>query len=109
MPWQKLDTVSQKSIKESSLYKPFRILFNGKPICVVKTEDEILGISNICPHAGAELHHGFASKRLIIGCHLHGYKFDMRTGLSADGNQYKIPHYHFKSENDTYYIEVNNY
>ena len=99
-----LDSEIQQLMNDAIIYKPFKIVFNGKPICIVKTEENFFGISNICPHAGAELHHGFANKRLIIGCHLHGYKFDMKTGLSADGNQYKIPRYSFKEENGEYYI-----
>jgi nitrite reductase/ring-hydroxylating ferredoxin subunit len=89
----------QKLIEEAVFYKPFKIEIEGKSICVVKTEDRIYGISNKCPHAGASLHYGFCSKKLIISCPLHGYKFDMKTGKSADGNNYKLTNYEWKVEN----------
>jgi nitrite reductase/ring-hydroxylating ferredoxin subunit len=34
---------------------------------------------------------GTCNKRGIVVCPTHHYKFDMKTGLSADGNYYKLP------------------
>ena len=45
----------------------------------------------------------------MIGCPLHGYKFDIKTGRSTDGNNYKIAHYQFKVEDDKMWIGWKSY
>lgn len=45
----------------------------------------------------------------VIGCPLHGYKFDIKTGRSTDGNNYKIAHYQFKVEDDKMWIGWKSY
>ena len=85
------------------------ILINGKKLCLIKNQGEIYVIQNTCPHAGAQLHHGHCNKKGVIGCPLHGYKFDMKTGRSVDGNNYKIAHYQFKIEDDKLYIGFKSY
>ncbi|MBK9330590.1 MAG: Rieske 2Fe-2S domain-containing protein [Sphingobacteriales bacterium] len=104
MNWLPLEEGVKHKIESAPLFKPIRITFAGKDICVVKTEEDICGISNKCPHAGAQLHYGHCNKKGIVSCPLHGYKFDCKTGKSADGNNYKITHYAFKLEEDKLYI-----
>jgi nitrite reductase/ring-hydroxylating ferredoxin subunit len=106
MDWKLADEDTTLKVKEALLLKPFRLKFDGKDICVVKTEDGIFAISNKCPHAGAQLHFGHCNKKGIVGCPLHGYKFDIKTGRSADGNNYKIASYLFKTEEDKLYIGI---
>lgn len=104
MNWRLADDNLLIEINEAQLFKPFKIRFEHRDICVVKTEEGIFGISNKCPHAGAQLHFGHCNKKGVIGCPLHGYKFDIKTGRSADGNNYKLSTYHFKTEEDKLYI-----
>lgn len=109
MHWKEL-TKETKELFEN--LKPFQLAkfsYDGKVICVARTEEGIFGIHNTCPHAGAQLHHGHCNKKGIIGCPLHGYKFDVKTGRSADGNNYKLANYPFKIENDTLYIGIKEY
>jgi len=39
-------------------------------------------------------------------CPLHGYKFDMKTGRSVDGNNYQLKTYKFDLRNDGWYIGI---
>lgn len=105
MEWCILDDDINQQIEEAGYFKPFKIKYNDKKICVVKTEDGVYGINNKCPHAGAKLHKSTCNKRAIISCHLHGYKFDMKTGKSVDENNYKIPKYSFKIIDGKYFIK----
>lgn len=104
MDWSEISVDSREKIDAAFVRKAFKINEDGKDICVVKTEDNIFGISNSCPHAGAQLHHGHCNKLGVISCPLHGYKFYMQNGRSADGNNYKLTTYEFKIEDEKMYI-----
>jgi 3-phenylpropionate/trans-cinnamate dioxygenase ferredoxin subunit len=106
MEWKVLSTEIREAIEQLQLHQLTRIIVDGRMICVTRLEDGFFGIQNSCPHAGAQLHHGHCNRRGIVGCPLHGYKFDIKTGKSADGNNYKIKHYTFKQEEDKLLIGV---
>lgn len=109
MQWHLLSNETKHAFEQLKLQQTAKFHFDGKDICVAKLEDGIFGISNRCPHASASLHHGHCNKRGTIICLLHGYKFDIKTGRSTDGNNYKIPNYQFKIEDDKLYIGVKSY
>jgi 3-phenylpropionate/trans-cinnamate dioxygenase ferredoxin subunit len=104
MQWKELSDDLKTAFEKLQLHQLGRLVVDDKVICVTRLEDGYFGIQNTCPHAGAQLHHGHCNKRGIIGCPLHGYKFDMRTGRSADGNNYKITNYRFRVENGKLYM-----
>lgn len=104
MQWQPLSSDSKTAFEEAVMFKPFRLIWEGRSICVTRLEDGFFGIHNLCPHAGAQLHHGHCNKKGVVSCPLHGYKFDLKTGRSADGNNYQMARYQFKIENDVLYI-----
>ena len=104
MQWHELSDETRQHLEQLKLQQLAKLTFDGKVICVTKLEEGFFFIYNTCPHAGAQFHHGHCNKRGIVGCPLHGYKFDIKTGRSADGNDYKIAHYRFKIEEDKLYI-----
>lgn len=104
MQWHELSDETRQHLEQLKLQQLAKLTFDGKVICVTKLEEGFFGIHNTCPHAGAQFHHGHCNKRGIVGCPLHGYKFDIKTGRSVDGNDYKIAHYRFKIEEDKLYI-----
>ena len=106
MNWVPLCSEIVEKIKQLQFQQLVKINVDAKLICVTKLEDGIFGISNSCPHAGAQLHHGHCNRKGVIGCPLHGYKFDIKTGRSTDGNNYKIASYLFKIDDDNVYIGV---
>lgn len=106
MQWTALSEETKTGLEKLNLQQMAKLSFNGKVICVTRLEEGWYGIHNTCPHAGAQLHHGHCNKKGVIGCPLHGYKFDVRTGSSADGNNYKLQTYQFKTDGDKMYIGV---
>lgn len=103
MNWIEISLENQEKIEEAVQKKPIHIFENGKDICIIKLDENIFAISNSCPHADALLHHGFCSKLGIISCPLHGYKFYIKNGRSADGNNYKLITYDIKKEDGKYF------
>lgn len=106
MNWHQLPEETKSAFDNLKLQQLAKFTFQNKEICVVKLEEGFFGISNRCPHASASLHHGHCNKKGIIGCPLHGYKFNIKTGLSNDGNNYKIPYYQFKIEDNKLFIGI---
>lgn len=89
--WHELDAeLAQKiiTLKEQQL---FPIELAGKKICIAKSTEKLFGILDRCPHAGTPFHLGSCNKKGVIVCPTHHYKFHLQTGLSADGNHYKLP------------------
>ena len=58
-----------------------RVKVGDKQIALFKIAGEVYAINAICPHAGAFLDMGFLEDFTII-CPLHGWDFDIRTGVS---------------------------
>ena len=104
--WRELSDELKTAFEKMNLYQLAKLQVDEKVICVTRLEDGFFGIYNTCPHAGAQLHHGHCNRRGVIGCPLHGYKFDVKTGRSADGNNYKLPHYTFKIEEGKLYMSM---
>ena len=51
----------------------------GRPILLVRSEDKIYALDNLCPHAGSRLDKGRIVKGAVT-CPLHGGRFDLATG-----------------------------
>lgn len=104
--WQKLEAGNQGKLLNLEIRKPIQMRVDDHRICVVKLEDGIHGMNNICPHAGAALHSGFINKHGVIACPLHNYKFDIRTGRSADGNDYHCATFKFEEREDGWFLGI---
>ena len=59
----------------------YRVKVDDKHIALFNVEGDIYAINAVCPHAGAFLDSGFLEDFNII-CPLHGWDFDIRTGVS---------------------------
>lgn len=104
--WHKLDPPQEGKINTLEELVPVSIRIGDYRICVIKMEGEIYGVNNICPHAGAALHAGFVNKKGVITCPLHGYKFDVRNGKSADGHNYNLWTARFEQREDGWYAGI---
>jgi 3-phenylpropionate/trans-cinnamate dioxygenase ferredoxin subunit len=69
------------SIKYSDLIpgKPAKVNLGGKDVCVVRVNEEVFAVADICSHAEASLSEGEVTGEKIE-CWLHGAEFDLRTG-----------------------------
>lgn len=53
-----------------------RIEIDDDVVCVHNVDGVLYAISNVCPHAGASLHHGFIEEGRIT-CPWHGWSFPL--------------------------------
>jgi len=69
---------------------PLLVEFDGAPFRIVECEDgTLLAHATTCPHWLGPLEEA-APQNGILRCPWHGYRFDMRTGESADGRAYRL-------------------
>jgi len=69
------------SLKFSDLTtgKPQKVTLGDNDICVVRVNEEVFAVADICSHAEASLSEGEVSGEKIE-CWLHGAEFNLRTG-----------------------------
>ena len=79
---------------------------DGLDIAIFKINGEIFVINNLCPHQHAPVLFEGDLKEYTLGCPLHGWIFDLRTGQSENG-QSKLRKYPHKFEGDDIFIEIN--
>ena len=51
----------------------------GRSVLLVKSDDKVYVLDNLCPHAGSRLDKGRIVKG-AVACPLHGARFDLATG-----------------------------
>ena len=56
-----------------------RVVIDGVPVAVVRSEGEVYAIHDVCSHANVALSEGEVEDQ-TIECWLHGSRFDLRTG-----------------------------
>ena len=56
-----------------------RVVLDGIPICVARSEGEVFAINDVCSHADVSLSEGDVEDG-TVECWLHGSTFDLRTG-----------------------------
>ncbi len=66
--------------------KGFFVKIEGEEIVLFKLNEKICAISNICPHQKfSKLHEG-EFKNGIVTCPMHGWAYDVRTGISTNAS-----------------------
>ncbi|GHJ38372.1 non-heme iron oxygenase ferredoxin subunit [Streptomyces sp. TS71-3] len=79
---------------------PKRVEIEGTPVAVVRTEEEVFAIYDICSHANVSLAEGEVEDGQIE-CWLHGSCFDLRTGKPSSLPATRpVPVYPVKIEGD---------
>jgi nitrite reductase/ring-hydroxylating ferredoxin subunit len=69
----------------SELRLPLLVELDGEPFRILELEDgELVAHSTICPHWLGPLDEA-APENGVLRCPWHGYRFDLRTGMSVDG------------------------
>lgn len=61
---------------------------NGKKITVAIFQDKIFAFAHTCPHAGGIMAEGYIDALGNAVCPLHRYKFSLKTGRNATGEDY---------------------
>lgn len=57
----------------------YAVEVGGEPLCLVRLDDEVRAIHDVCSHQEYPLHEGYLFNR-SIECALHGSTFDLDTG-----------------------------
>jgi nitrite reductase/ring-hydroxylating ferredoxin subunit len=69
---------------------PLTLEIDGTPLRILELDDgKIVAHSTVCPHWHGPLDDCLPQLG-ILQCPWHGYRFDLRTGLSADGRRYRL-------------------
>jgi nitrite reductase/ring-hydroxylating ferredoxin subunit len=69
---------------------PLTLEIDGTPLRILELDDgKIVAHSTVCPHWRGPLDDCLPQLG-ILQCPWHGYRFDLRTGLSADGRRYRL-------------------
>jgi nitrite reductase (NADH) small subunit len=98
------------------------VSIGGRLIGVIRTEDAIYAIRNVCPHQGAELCRGGVSGTMlpsaaheyvfgmhgrVLRCPWHGWEFDMETGRSVfDPDNVRVRTYPVTVEDGSIVVEM---
>ena len=56
-----------------------RVVLDGVPICLARSQGEIFAVNDVCSHADVSLSEGDVEDG-TVECWLHGSRFDLRTG-----------------------------
>jgi 3-phenylpropionate/trans-cinnamate dioxygenase ferredoxin subunit len=67
------------SLDELDEAAPKRVVLDGTPITVVRSDGEVYAIHDTCSHANVSLSEGDVEDT-TIECWLHGSRFDLRSG-----------------------------
>lgn len=88
--------------------KMTHITAGGKEILVTNVKGRYYATSNICTHAGAELHDGGELDGKELTCPWHGSKWDITTGdlIWFPQKLQPLGSYKITLEDDTIYMEV---
>ncbi len=62
---------------------PVTVQVDSRQIALFKTGGDVFAMDNACPHKGAPLGQGTVEGGKIF-CPMHGWEFDIRTGICAD-------------------------
>jgi nitrite reductase/ring-hydroxylating ferredoxin subunit len=71
---------------------PLRIEIAGRFFRMLEVDGEITVHATACPHMGGPLGDAPIDDHACITCPWHGYRYDVRTGRSADGRTLKLAH-----------------
>ena len=83
-----------------------RVLLDGVPVAIVRSDGEVYAIHDVCSHANVALSEGEVDGR-TIECWLHGSRFDLVSGrpTSLPATQ-PVPVYPVKIEGDDVYVAL---
>lgn len=86
---------------------PKRVDLNGVPVAIVRTDEGVFAINDVCSHANVSLSEGEVED-CMIECWLHGSSFDLRSGKPSGLPATKpVAVYPVKIEGDDVLVSVN--
>jgi len=77
---------------------------DGEDVALFRRGDEIFALGNRCPHQEGSLSDGFVEGD-IVTCPLHGWEFDVRSGLCMTIPGEAVPRYEVTVEDGAVFLE----
>ena len=74
----------------------------GEEMAVFKSNGQLYGIQNICPHEGGQLCNGWIEGGEVV-CPLHRYKFDLKTGACSTDPKLKVKVFKLVAQGDQFH------
>ena len=71
----------------------------GKSVALHNVDGEFYATDNTCLHQGGPLGEGILDGSIVI-CPWHGWKYDVKTGVSPENPQVKVETFEVKVEDD---------
>jgi 3-phenylpropionate/trans-cinnamate dioxygenase ferredoxin component len=100
------DFIRVCSVDELEEEIPRRVVLDDVPISLVRVDDEVFAIYDVCSHEEVSLSEGEVDG-LTIECWLHGSRFDLRTGKPTGLPATKpVPVYPVRVEGDDVFVAV---
>jgi len=78
----------------------------GNQLVLANYENTIRCFENRCPHEDFQLSLGCIQQDKVK-CSLHGFSFDLSTGLCSEAGVESLNLFQVKIENDIVYVEIN--
>jgi nitrite reductase/ring-hydroxylating ferredoxin subunit len=100
--------VNYQKIANVSDLKPgnaMTVELNGEAIALYNIDGDYYATANTCPHKGGPLGDGSIEQDVVV-CPWHGWKFNVKTGISPVASTVKIKTYSVKVEGEDILIEV---
>jgi nitrite reductase/ring-hydroxylating ferredoxin subunit len=76
----------------------------GEEMAVFKSNGQLYGIQNICPHAGGQLCNGWIDGGEVV-CPIHQYKFDLKSGVCSTDPKLKVKVFRLVAQGDQFTVE----
>jgi 3-phenylpropionate/trans-cinnamate dioxygenase ferredoxin component len=90
-------------IEEIREKRGFLARVRGEEISVFKIGGEFFAIGNVCPHQHFSKLHDGEVKDFTVTCPMHGWTYDLRTGVSTNGSG-KVKTYDVEIRRDEVFI-----
>ena len=81
------------------------IEIDGKDIAIFKRGTQYFAMSNVCAHQHFSLLHQGRLDGLSVECPMHGWTYDLTTGMALTGNG-KVEAYRVQIDGDDLLIEL---
>ncbi len=83
--------------------KPVNV--NGNEIALFNVDGKFFALANTCPHRGGPLGEGFLEEN-VVTCPWHGWRFDVKSGVSPVMPTAKVTTYEVKVEGNDVMVAV---
>jgi len=97
-------SIKETELKENQM-KAVRV--KGKPILLIRKNNQIFALQNRCPHMGCTFETGILRDYQVM-CPCHGWKFDIRDGKYQENPATTIETYNCIIQNGKIHVQIKN-